>query len=495
MNYYVSDSECTEHNVSRLACMCPEEPNSQEVLNLSEESEQFEESSSRSQSEPLYPSEESEQFEESNPNKKNKKVVLGTRLSTIKPVATHWLITNYIPKNAFSVLAGREGLGKSTLAIEWASQGTQGKLQGDLYGTPINVAYVASEDSPEQTLAPRFMVTGADTEKVFLPHVVENGVKRFLSFPKDLKAIKEFVLLHDIRLLIIDPVPSIIDEKLDTYKDSSVRQALEPLGELARTGNVTVLGLLHVGKSDSPDFNNRVLGSRAFTAVARAVLGLARDNDETGEVLLVGVTKSNLGSTNVPMKVFRLESATLEVENGTATVGRVQWLGEREGRIDQLQDHRISEEEAIEQDERTTFLVNLLESNGGEISAKEGKEALKKSGFSVSSDNVGKAKSRAGIVSVKDGVKGWKWKLKTPTTSNNSNYSDSSDSSREQKEFGYIDEVNSSDSSDSSNYQGAISRELREALNSERPNCLKCGEELSYSDIQCNASTHSFCEG
>jgi hypothetical protein len=475
--------------------MCPEEPNSQEVLNLSEESEQFEESSSRSQSEPLYPSEESEQFEESNPNKKNKKVVLGTRLSTIKPVATHWLITNYIPKNAFSVLAGREGLGKSTLAIEWASQGTQGKLQGDLYGTPINVAYVASEDSPEQTLAPRFMVTGADTEKVFLPHVVENGVKRFLSFPKDLKAIKEFVLLHDIRLLIIDPVPSIIDEKLDTYKDSSVRQALEPLGELARTGNVTVLGLLHVGKSDSPDFNNRVLGSRAFTAVARAVLGLARDNDETGEVLLVGVTKSNLGSTNVPMKVFRLESATLEVENGTATVGRVQWLGEREGRIDQLQDHRISEEEAIEQDERTTFLVNLLESNGGEISAKEGKEALKKSGFSVSSDNVGKAKSRAGIVSVKDGVKGWKWKLKTPTTSNNSNYSDSSDSSREQKEFGYIDEVNSSDSSDSSNYQGAISRELREALNSERPNCLKCGEELSYSDIQCNASTHSFCEG
>jgi hypothetical protein len=493
MNYYVSDSECTEHNVSRLTCRCPELPNPKESLNLSEESEQFEETTSRKQSERLYPSKELEELEESIQNKKNKKVVVGTRLSTIKPIATHWLITNYVPENNFSVLAGREGLGKSTLAIEWASQGTQGKLQGDLYGTPINVAYVASEDSPEQTLAPRFMVTGADTKRVFLPHVVENGVKRFLSFPKDLKAIKEFVLLNEIRLLIIDPVPSIIDEKLDTYKDSSVRQALEPLGELARTGNVTVLGLLHVGKSDSPDFNNRVLGSRAFTAVARAVLGLARDNDETGEVLLVGVTKSNLGSANVPMKVFRLESATLEVENGTATVGRVQWLGEREGRIDQLQDHRISEEEAIEQDERTTFLVNLLESNGGEISAKEGIEALKKSGFSVSSDNVGKAKSRAGIVSRKDGVKGWKW-IKTPTTSNNSNYSNSSDSSSEQKEIGYIDEVHSSDSSDSSSEQGAISKELREALNSKRPNCLKCGEELSYSDIQCNASTHSFCE-
>jgi hypothetical protein len=493
MNYYVSDSECTEHNVSRLTCRCPEEPNSKEVLNLSEESEQFEESSSLTQSEPLYPSEESEQFEESNPNKKNKKVVLGTRLSTIKPVATHWLITNYVPKNSFSVLAGREGLGKSTLAIEWASQGTQGKLEGDLYGTPINVAYVASEDSPEQTLAPRFMVTGADTERVFLPHVIEGGVKRFLSFPKDLKAIKEFVLLNEIRLLIIDPVPSVIDERLDTHKDSSVRKALEPLAELSRTGNVTVLGLLHVGKSDSPDFNNKVMGSRAFTAVPRAVLALGRDNDETGEVLVVGVAKSNLGSLNVPLKVFRLESATLEVEDGTATVGRVQWLGEREGRIDELLDSRISEEEAIEQDERTTFLVALLESNGGEISAKEGKEALKKSGFSVSDYHLVRARSRAGIVAIKDGVKGWKWKLKSPTTSNNSNYSNSSNSSSEQKEYGHIDEVHSSDSSNSSSEQGAISKELREALNSKRPNCLKCGEELSYSDIQCKASTHSFC--
>lgn len=495
MNYYVSDSECTEHNVSRLTCRCPELSTSKEVPNLSEESEQLEESSHGQHPEHLYPSDELEESEESNSNKKNKKVVLGTRLSTIKPIATHWLITNYLPENNFSVLAGREGLGKSTLAIEWASQGTQGKLQGDLYGTPINVAYVASEDSPEQTLAPRFMVTGADTERVFLPHVVENGLKRFLSFPKDLKAITEFVLLNEIRLLIIDPVPSIIDEKLDTHKDSSVRRALEPLGELARTGNVTVLGLLHLGKKESPDFNNRVLGSRAFTAVARAVLGLARDNDETGEVLLVGVTKSNLGSTNVPMKMFRLESATLEVENGMATVGRVQWLGEREGRIDQLQDHRISEEEAIEQDERTTFLVNLLESKGGEISAKEGLEALKKSGFPVSSDNVGKAKSRAGIVSVKDGVRGWKWVKKSSTTSNNSNYSNSSDSSREQKEFGYIGEVHSSDSSNSSSELRTISSELREALDSQRPNCLKCGEELSYSDVQCNASTHSFCEG
>ena len=78
MNYYVSDSQCPEHNVSRLACMCPEEPNSKEVLNLSEESEESEESSFGKQAERLYPSEESEESEESNQTTKNKKVVLRT---------------------------------------------------------------------------------------------------------------------------------------------------------------------------------------------------------------------------------------------------------------------------------------------------------------------------------------------------------------------------------------------------------------------------------
>ena len=65
MNYYVSDSECTEHNVSRLTCRCPELSTSKEVLNLSEESEQYEESSHGQYSEPLYPSEELEESEES----------------------------------------------------------------------------------------------------------------------------------------------------------------------------------------------------------------------------------------------------------------------------------------------------------------------------------------------------------------------------------------------------------------------------------------------
>jgi hypothetical protein len=286
----------------------------------------------------------------------------------------------------------------------------------------------------------------------------------------------------------------VLDDKLDSYKDSSIRQALEKLSELAHKGNVTVLGLLHVGKSDSPDFNNRVLGSRAFTAVPRAVLGLARDNeDSSGESLLVGVTKSNLGSTNVPMKLFRVESATLEAENGIATVGRIHWLGEREGRIEELQDSRLSEEELISQDEQTTFLVNLLESNGGEISSKEGKEALKKSGFTVNDYQLVRARRRAGIEAIKDGVKGWKWKLKA-SPSIESNSSNSSNSSSEQKEFRYLNESDSSDSSNSSSEGSTMPKELRELLDSKRPNCVKCGEELSLSDIQCEANTHSFCD-
>jgi hypothetical protein len=392
------------------------------------------------------------------------------------------------------VLAGREGLGKSTLAIEWASQATRGKLQGNLLGQPVNVAYIASEDSPEQTLAPRFQVAGADTERVFLPYVFDNvtQTQRPLSFPRDYEALVEYVRANDIRLVIIDPVPSVLDDKLDSYKDSSIRQALDKLTELAHKGELTVLGLLHVGKSDSADFNNRVLGSRAFTAVPRAVLGLARDNqDSTGEGLLVGVTKSNLGSLNVPLKLFRVVSAELQAENGLAVVGRIEWLGEREGRIDDLLDTRISEEELITQDEQTTFLVTLLESHGGTITATEGKEALRKAGYKVTDYELDKAKKRAGIKAKKNGTSHWDWILENSPSKQPDSFN-SSEPSRRLKESTLQQVTLEADSSEPS-LKATLPEELRTSLDEVRPNCEACHKPLSLSDVECSDTVHGFC--
>ena len=60
-----------------------------------------------------------------------------------------------------------------------------------------------------------------------------------------------------------------------------------------------VVGLIHVNKSGSQDALNSIMGSRAFTAVPRAVLFVATDpDDET--VRLAGEPKNNLGRTDLP---------------------------------------------------------------------------------------------------------------------------------------------------------------------------------------------------
>ena len=73
-------------------------------------------------------------------------------------------------------------------------------------------------------------------------------------------------------LILLDPLMSRLDAKLDTHKDAEVRLALEPLVSIANSTGAAILGLIHLNKSLSTDPLTMLMGSRAFAAVARAVL-------------------------------------------------------------------------------------------------------------------------------------------------------------------------------------------------------------------------------
>jgi hypothetical protein len=71
--------------------------------------------------------------------------------------------------------------------------------------------------------------------------------------------------------VILDPLLTYVNAKLDTHKDAEVRKALEPVVKIAHHTKVSVIGLIHVNKSNEGDLMNRVMGSRAIGAVARGV--------------------------------------------------------------------------------------------------------------------------------------------------------------------------------------------------------------------------------
>jgi hypothetical protein len=133
----------------------------------------------------------------------------------------------------------------------------------------------------------------------------------------------------DAVLLILDPLISRLDPKLDSHKDADVRMALEPLVAMADVINISVLGLIHHNKSGSTDPLQVVMASKAFPAVARSVHTVIPDpDDETGNRRLFGTPKNNLGRTDLPTLSFVIDSFALEVEDGTASTGRLVWSAE-----------------------------------------------------------------------------------------------------------------------------------------------------------------------
>ncbi len=252
-----------------------------------------------------------------------------TAAGAIKPRPVRWLWEQRLALGMFGLLGGREGIGKSILAYTLAADITRGRLDGAYLGSPRAVIVAATEDSWEHTIVPRLMAAGADLDRVFRVDVTTpEGVDTSISLPSDLADVERVTSEAGAALLILDPLLSRLDPALDTHKDAEVRRALEPLVALATRTTCSVLGLIHVNKSTSSDPLTTLMASRAFAAVARAVLFVMTDPDDES-VRLLGQAKNNLGRMDLPTLTFTIEGACVaETAEGPVWTGKLHWLGE-----------------------------------------------------------------------------------------------------------------------------------------------------------------------
>ena len=285
---------------------------------------------------------------------------------TIRPV--RWLWKDRIGLGTFSLLGGREGVGKTICAYTLAASITQGTLPGVFLGTPRGVIVAAAEDSWEHTIVPRLMAAGADLTRVYRVEVVtEGGTETTLSLPQDLVALEQVVRDVGASLIILDPLLSRLDSALDTHKDAEVRLALEPLVALAGATETCVFGLIHVNKSSSSDVLTLLMGSRAFAAVARSVLFVMVDPEDEGRRLL-GQPKNNLGdSTNLATLSFRIVGALVATTlEGEVWTGKLEWLGESDRSIREAVDAATeSAGDRSATSEAADWLQDYLTSQGG----------------------------------------------------------------------------------------------------------------------------------
>lgn len=156
--------------------------------------------------------------------------IVFTPASKIRTEAVDWLLDCWVPRGSVTLLGGREGIGKSTIAVDWVAQATQGKLTD----APMTVAYVVTEDSPEHTVVPRLKAAGADLDRVMFlaasvpdPDDPEEVYESVLDLPGDFPILRQFIVEHSVGLVVLDAAKSVMSSKLKGNDDLDIRRFLE----------------------------------------------------------------------------------------------------------------------------------------------------------------------------------------------------------------------------------------------------------------------------
>ena len=224
--------------------------------------------------------------------------VLLTCGDTLTPEPVHWLWPGWLALGKLAILAGAPGAGKTTIALAVAATVTTGTRYPDGTRAPLGDVLVWSgEDDAADTLLPRLLAAGADKSRVyFIGNVRAAGEVRPFDPATDMPALLLAARkLPALRLILVDPVVSAVAG--DSHKNTEVRRGLQPLVDFASEAGAALLGITHFSKGgQGSDPASRVVGSIAFTAVARVVLVVAKVKDDEGnERRILARSKSNIG--------------------------------------------------------------------------------------------------------------------------------------------------------------------------------------------------------
>lgn len=299
--------------------------------------------------------------------------------ASIKPVAIRWLWPGWLAKGKLHILAGAGGTGKTTLLLSLIATITTGGRwpDGSRCGEPGNALIWSSEDDPADTLVPRLAAAGADLNRV---HIIQGRINaQGEADPFD--PANDIALLRataneigGVSLLMLDPIVSAV--KGDMHKANDVRRALQGVVDFAEQNLCAVVGISHFAKGgagSSPA--DRVIGSQAFSALARTVLVAAKQ--EGTDMRVLARAKSNIGTDEGGVS-YTIEPCNIG-EGIEAT--RVQWGDVIEGSAREiLGDVEACDEERLDDSDNPAEALRRILS-AGPLTGKEAKNLMVGNGY------------------------------------------------------------------------------------------------------------------
>ncbi|HCS08678.1 MAG TPA: AAA family ATPase [Pseudomonas sp.] len=325
-----------------------------------------------------------------------------TSAAAIKPVAIRWLWPGWLAKGKLHILAGAGGTGKTTLLIGLIATITTGGRwpDGSLCSEPGNALIWSSEDDPADTLVPRLAAAGADLSRV---HIIQ-GRTNAQGDADPFDPANDIALLRataneigGVSLLMLDPIVSAV--KGDMHKANDVRRALQGVVDFAEQNLCAVVGISHFAKGgagSSPA--DRVIGSQAFSALARTVLVAAKQEDS--DVRVLARAKSNIGTDEGGVS-YTIEPCI--IGDGIEAT-RVLWGDAIEGSAREiLGDVETTDEERLDDsDDPAEALRRIL--SAGPLTGKDAKRLMTGNGYTQK--QIRNARERLSVVTARSGFGG-----------------------------------------------------------------------------------------
>lgn len=292
----------------------------------------------------------------------------------------------YIPLGSIVLLAGDPGVGKSYMALKFASIVSKGDTfpfdNKSIDSKPSNVLLQNGEDSKE-TIKKRLQKLDANMSNIWFIGEEDSQFK-----VNNLDLLEKSLYKTRPKLVIIDPITQYLP-KISMDRANEVRDALSPLADLASRYQCTFLLVAHKNKNTKTNSLYRILGSIDFIGICRSLLTASVVNSNT----YLKQEKNSYSEFGKPVE-YKID------ENGFEFIQQVD-----------LKELNYSVDKPI--NEAKNFIIKELEN--GETPSKEIYNKAKELGISQATLN--RAKETLGVGSRKrkdeQGNEYWVWVIKS----------------------------------------------------------------------------------
>ena len=308
-----------------------------------------------------------------------------------------WLIPGWIPEGQITLLAADGGVGKTSLWCDFAAAISSGRPcildPPAIRRDPGLVAFLTTEDSVRKKLKRKLRLAGANEGNIITPDFQgdKDGSLRKLKFGTDEMA--QFIRYFKPKLCIFDPIQGFVPPEINMGNRNAMRDCMAPLVSLGEEVGTSFLVVCHSNKRKGASGRDRIADSADLWDIARSVM--MAGYTVTEGVRYLSHEKNNYCALQETL-LFSIDSEGRPHSEGTS------WKRDCEYQLE-----AVEARSAPKRDDCKDFLVDLLETVGGNAPVKDLENKAAAAGYSFATIRRAKdALKRDGILTFKRGENG-----------------------------------------------------------------------------------------